>query len=212
MRVLVELQVPKRLLLLALLVGLEVVHQILDLLDLGLGIGVHDLGKILHQPEVGAHGVSETRKLAKLWDQRDFLTSAAVLVDEEGLVGVLDGLIVASLVVIGIARLRTLLVEASHRGLRKVNTVHLVRLLVVLGDDSGARHALLDCIVSVLVAPFSASPNVLHELEHGVSADDLEAHIHIQKTALLLHDESGVKAGPHLDVVGVEAVSIRLVE
>ena len=55
LRVLVELQVPKCLLLLTLLVGLKVVHEVLDLLDLGFSVGVHDLGEILHETEVSTH-------------------------------------------------------------------------------------------------------------------------------------------------------------
>jgi hypothetical protein len=60
LRVLVELQVPEALLLDALSIRLEVLHQVLDLLNFGIGVRVHDLGKIFHEAEVGAHGVSQT--------------------------------------------------------------------------------------------------------------------------------------------------------
>lgn len=39
-----ELQVPELLLLLTLRVGLEVLHQVLDLFDLGIGVGMNNLG------------------------------------------------------------------------------------------------------------------------------------------------------------------------
>lgn len=58
LRVLVELQVPKLLLLDTLFVSLEVLHQIFYLLDLRIGVCVHDLCKVLHQTEVGTHCIS----------------------------------------------------------------------------------------------------------------------------------------------------------
>lgn len=44
LRILVEFEVPCSLLFFALLVGLEVVHQVLDLFNLCFSIGMHDLG------------------------------------------------------------------------------------------------------------------------------------------------------------------------
>lgn len=113
--VLVELEMPEGLLLNALLVGLEVVHQVLDLLDLSLSVGVHDLGQVLHQPEVSSHRIGQTRNLTQLWDKSDLQTCPPVFVDEQGLVGVLDLLIVLCLIVLGVAGLGALLVEACHR-------------------------------------------------------------------------------------------------
>lgn len=46
--ILVKFQVPQFLLLFALLVVLEVVHKILNLLDLSVCISVDDLGQVLH--------------------------------------------------------------------------------------------------------------------------------------------------------------------
>ena len=68
LRILVELEMPGGLLLLALLVGLEVVHQVLDLLDLSFSIGMHNLGQVLHQSEVSSHSISQTRQLTQLRD------------------------------------------------------------------------------------------------------------------------------------------------
>ena len=58
LRILVELEVPKLLLFNTFRIRFEMVHQILDLLDLGFSVGVHDPGKVLHQIEVGAHRIS----------------------------------------------------------------------------------------------------------------------------------------------------------
>lgn len=82
LRVLIELQVPQLLLLLALFICLEVVHQVLDLFDLGLSIGMHNLGQILHQSEISTHGVSQTCELAEFGDQSYLLACAAVLIDQ----------------------------------------------------------------------------------------------------------------------------------
>lgn len=48
LRLLVKLQIPQLLLLNALLVLLEVLHQVFDFLDFGFGIGVQDHCKIFH--------------------------------------------------------------------------------------------------------------------------------------------------------------------
>ena len=55
--VVVEFQVPSSLLLLALLVVLEALHQVLDLLDLSFSVGVDNLGEILHEAEVSTHSI-----------------------------------------------------------------------------------------------------------------------------------------------------------
>jgi len=57
LRILVEFQVPSSLLLLALLVVLEALHQVLDLLDLSFSVGVDNLGEILHEAEVSTHSI-----------------------------------------------------------------------------------------------------------------------------------------------------------
>jgi hypothetical protein len=59
--VLVELQVPKLLFLNALFIGLEVIHQVLDLLYFGFSIGVNDLREILHKTKICTHSISEAR-------------------------------------------------------------------------------------------------------------------------------------------------------
>lgn len=128
---------PGSLFLFALLVGLEVVHEVLDLLDLGFSVGVDNLSKVLHESKVSTHCISQTSDLAKFRNESDLESSSAIFVDQEGLVGVLDLLVVLGLVVLGVAGLSTLLIEASQGGLRKVDSIDLVCLLVIRGHDSG---------------------------------------------------------------------------
>ena len=106
-----ELEVPSLLLLLALLVLGEGGEEVFALLHLLVGIGVHDLGKILHEAEVSSHLVSEASELAELGDQRDLVARLPVLVDKERLVGVGDVLVVPGLVVLLIANLSAVLIE-----------------------------------------------------------------------------------------------------
>jgi len=113
LRVFVELQAPELLLLDTLGILFEVLHQVFDFLDLCLGIGVHDLSQIFHQSEVGAHRISESSQLAELRDEGDLIARLSVLVDEQRLIGVADAFIVASLVIVGVTRLSTLLVESG---------------------------------------------------------------------------------------------------
>ena len=129
--VVLELEMPSLLLLLALLVGVEGGEEILAFLDLLVGVGVDDLGKIFHQPEVSAHCISQTRELAELWDQSDLVTSLSVLVDEERLVWISDGLVVPGLVVVLVADLSTVLVERGLWAHAEVEAVNSVGLLVV---------------------------------------------------------------------------------
>lgn len=105
-----------------------------------------------------------------------------------------------------------LFVKASHRGLRKVDTINLVGLLVILCDDSGSCVCLLNRFIAILVSPFRVSPCVFHKLQNRVSPDNFEAHINVEQYTLLLHNQSRVEAWPHLDVVSVKAVRICLVE
>jgi hypothetical protein len=212
LRVLIKLQMPERLLLLALLVGLEVVHEVLDLLDLGFSIGMDDLGEILHETEVCTHRVSQSCQLAQFRDESDLSTCPSVLVDQQGLVGVLDVLVVLRLVVLTVAGLGALLVEAGLRTLSKVNAVDLVRLLIVLGDDSRTGESKLDSLITVLVPLLSSLSGFVHHLEHRVSTDDLEADVHVQESSLFLHDQTRVEAWPNLDIVGIKRMSVCLIE
>lgn len=91
---------PQLLLLLALRVSVEDLEQVAALSDLSVGVGVDDLGQVLHEAEVGPHLVCEACDLAELWDQSDLCTSPSVLVDKERLVRLANFLIVASLVVL----------------------------------------------------------------------------------------------------------------
>ena len=54
-RVIFKLKVPKLLLLDTLRVSFEDFKEVLALLDLPIGIGVDNLGKILHESEVRSH-------------------------------------------------------------------------------------------------------------------------------------------------------------
>ena len=126
-----ELEMPSFLLLLALLVLCKGGEEILALLDLLVSVGVNDLGKILHQPEVSAHGICQTGELAELWDQSDLIARLAVLVDEERLVEILDILVVSGLVVLLVADLSTLLVEGGLWAHAEVKAIDPVGLLVV---------------------------------------------------------------------------------
>lgn len=203
---------PKLLLLDAFFVCLEVLHQVLNLLDLRISVCVHDLCKILHQTEVGTHCVSQTSQLTEFRNKGDLITCSPVFVDEKGLVGVRNGLVVAGLVVVAVAGLGALFVEAGLWTLPEVNAIDLVRLLVVLGDHSCSCQSLLDGLITILIAPFSVLPNFVHVLQHSVGSNDFEAHVYVQQTALLLHDESGVEARPNPNVVSIKIMRVRLVE
>jgi len=108
--------------------------------------------------------------------------------------------------------LGALLVKAGLWTLTEVNAIDLVRLLVVLGDHSCPSKSLLDGLITILIAPFSILPNFVDVLQHCVGSNDFEAHVHIQQTALLLHDESGVETWPNPNVVSIKVVRVRLVE
>lgn len=131
-----ELEMPLLLFLNTLLVGRESCEEILALVDFLVSIGVDYLSKILHQPEVGSHDVCQACELTEFWDKRDLVTSLAVFVDEEWLVGVGDGLVVPSLVVLGVADLGAILVKCALWRHAEVDAFYPVGLLVVSGDDS----------------------------------------------------------------------------
>jgi hypothetical protein len=188
LRVLVEFQVPKLLLLDTFFICLEVLHQVFYLLDLRISVSVHDLCKVLHQTEVGTHSVCQTSQLTKLRNKGDLIACSSVFVDEKGLVGIRDGLVVAGLVVVAIAGLSALFVEAGLWTLVEVNAIDLVRLLVVLGDHSCSSQSLLDGFVAILIAPFSILSDFVHVFKHSVGSNDLKTHVDVQQTALLLHD------------------------
>lgn len=122
---------PLLLLLLALFVFGESCKKILALFDLPVSISVHDLGKILHQPEVSPHGISKTCKLAQFWDQSHLVSSLPILVDKERLIWVRNGLVVPGLVVVLIAHLGSLLVESSCWRHSKIDSLDSVGLLIV---------------------------------------------------------------------------------
>jgi len=204
--------VPELLLLHALGIGLEVSHQVLDLLDFSFSVGVQNHAQVFHHAEVSTHGISEAGKLAKLWNESHFITSASVLVDQERLVGIRDLFVVASLVVLTIAGGSSLLVESSFRTLRKINPVDFVGLLVVARNHSAAFHSELDCFLRIKSLLLSLGRQVLQIVEGCVRPDHLEADVDVQQNTSFLHDEARVKSWPHLDVVGSQSMSIGLVE
>ena len=67
------------------------VHEVLDLLNLGFSVGVHDLGKVLHQVEVCTHSISQASQLAELGNKCNLVTRPPVLVDKQWLILVLYG-------------------------------------------------------------------------------------------------------------------------
>lgn len=212
LRILVELEMPKRLLLFTLLVSLEVMHEILDLLDLGFSICMHNLCQVLHESEISAHGVSQTCNLAELGDEGNLNSSATIFVDQKWLVWILDLLVISGLIVLLVAGLSTLFVECRQWGLCEINPINLVGLLVVGCYHSRTTETTLNRVISILISLFRIRLHVVHQFEHRVSANYLETDVNVEKTALFLHDESGVKARPYLDVVGIQAVSRRLIE
>jgi len=76
---------------------------------------VNDLGQVLHETEVGTHGVGQAGQLAELRNQSHLVACAAVLVNQQRLVNNLDLLIVAGLVVLSVRSLDTVLVEGGLR-------------------------------------------------------------------------------------------------
>jgi hypothetical protein len=108
--------------------------------------------------------------------------------------------------------LSALFVEAGLRTLCKVHSVDLVRLLVVLCDDSRTCKSLLNRVICILIAPLSVLSNFLHLLEDGVGTNDFKANVDIEQTALFFHYQSRVKTRPHLNIVRIKAVGVCLVE
>lgn len=115
----------------ALFIGCESAEKILALLHLLVSVGVHDLSKIFHEPEVSTHSICKTSELAELRDQRDLISSLSILVDEQRLVGVGDVLIVPGLVVLLVADLGAVLVEGGLWAHAEVEAINPVGLLVV---------------------------------------------------------------------------------
>lgn len=179
----VDLHVPQLLLLDALDVCLEVCHQVLDLFDLGIGVRVHDHSEVLHQAEVSAHGVSQARQLTELWDESDLIPSASVLVDEQWLVHVADGFVVASAVVLLVRCGSPVLVERCRWTLREVDPIDTIGLLVVARDHSRTRNSFLNGGLSVTSPPLSLVTQVVHPGQTVVCPDDLEADVDVEKDA-----------------------------
>ena len=155
LRVLVDLHVPETLLLDALGVCLEVLHQVLDLSNLGVRVRVHNHSKILHEAEVGAHGISQAGQLTEFGDKGDLVTRTSVLVDQQRLIHVGDVLIVLGPVVLLVARRSPLLVEGGGGTLCKVNPIDLVGLLIVAGDDGSSSECFLDRLLAILSGALS---------------------------------------------------------
>src|ERR1035437_7093359 len=91
---------PKLLLLHAFGVLGECLEEVLGLSNLSVGIGVDNLGKVLHESEVCSHGVCQSSDLAQLRKKLNLDSCLPVLDDEQGLIEVSDAFIVASLEVV----------------------------------------------------------------------------------------------------------------
>lgn len=122
---------PLLLLLLAFFIFGEGREKVLALFDLPVGVSVHNLSEIFHQPEVSSHGVGKTCELAELWDESNLVSSLPVLVDKERLIWIRDSLVVPGLVVVLIADLGSLLVEGGRWGHSEVNSFNSVSFLIV---------------------------------------------------------------------------------
>lgn len=109
---LLEANMPSLGLLFALLVLGERSEEILALLHFLLSVGVNDLGEVLHEPEVSSHLIGQSCELTELRNESNFVTSLAVLVDEERLVDISDRLVVPGFVVFLVANLSAILIES----------------------------------------------------------------------------------------------------
>ena len=150
--------------------------------------------------------------MAEFGQQSNFVTSPSVLVDQEWLIHVGDVLIVSGLVVLLIARGSAILVKGGGWTLSEVDSVNLVRLLVVPGDHSRTCESLLNCFLTIETSLFGLVSQLTHVVETIVSSYNFEADVNVEKDSCLFHDQSRVKTWPDLDVVSVQTVSIRLVE
>lgn len=203
-----EFQVPLLLLLPALLISCECGEEVLAFLHLLVGVSVHDLSQILHEPKVSTHCVSKTSELAELWDQRDLIASLPILVDEERLVWVGDVLIVSGLIVFFIADLGSLLVEGGIWAHAVVNPLDAVGLLIVLRDYCCSNKCSFNCLFpiassSLLLGLISQLRNVV---EDRVSSDNFECNFNIQKSSSLLLKDACIKSWPDFDVVSIKRV------
>jgi len=67
----------------------------------------------LHETEVRTHRVGKPSQLTEFGDEGNLVARSSVFVDEQRLVGVLDLLVVLGFVVLAVAGLSALLVEAG---------------------------------------------------------------------------------------------------
>lgn len=211
-RDILELEMPLLLLFDTLLVGSESGKEILTLAYFLVSVGVDNLGKILHQPEVGSHDIRQACKLTEFWDQSDLVTGLAVLVDEEWLVWVRDGLVVPSLVVLGVADLGAILVKCAFWTHAEVDAFYPVGFLVVSGDYSTTDESRVDGLLPITAALLSFVSKGGDVAENGVSPDYSEGDVDIEERASLFHDEPSIEAGPHLDVVSSQGMSCSGIE
>lgn len=96
---------------------------------------MHDLGEILHESEISSHSIRQTSELTQFWNEGDLDTSLAVLVDQQGLIQVIDILIILLLVVLGVRDLLAILLKSGLWRHAEVNPLDTISLLVV-SDES----------------------------------------------------------------------------
>jgi hypothetical protein len=174
---------PQALLFDTLRVSLEVVHQVFDLLELGVGIGMQDLGQVFHQAEIGTHGVSQAGQLTELRDESHLITCASVLVDQQRLVHVADAFVVASTIVLLVAGGSPVLVESGCWTLRKVDPINFVGLLVVARDHRRASECFLNRLLAILSTLLGLVSQIIHVVQAVVCPDHFEADVNVEQDA-----------------------------
>lgn len=87
-------------------------------------------------------------------------------------------------------------------------------MFYLLRDDRSSNKCSFDCLF-----PISSSASLLGFLsqlgdvvEYRVCSHDFECNVYVQKSSLLLHEYTRIKARPDLDVVSIKRVCFGCVE
>ena len=96
--------------------------------------------------------------MAEFWDERDFVSSLPILVDEKRLIEIRDVLVVPGLVVVLVADLGALLFEGGLWGHAEVHPLDTVGLLVVpKGDEKLENNSKANTYLVTTVHPTMAA-------------------------------------------------------
>ena len=96
--------------------------------------------------------------MAEFWDERDFVSSLPILVDEKRLIEIGDVLVVPGLVVVLVAELGALLVERGLWRHAEVHSLNSVGLLVVpIGRKELENHKVINTYLVTTVHPIMAA-------------------------------------------------------